>query len=115
MTERGKDLHIADTLSRAYSPTAKHSDAEEFERINITSFLPVSNSRLHEIQRATNDDETLKQLKIVILEGWPEERSKVPAQITPYYSYIDELTIQDGIVFRGQRIVIPSSLRQDMK
>ena len=27
----------------------------------------------------------------------------------------DELTIQDGVIFRGQRIVVPVSLRGDMK
>ena len=32
-----------------------------------------------------------------------------------YFSYRDELTIQDGVIFRGERIVIPSSLRNSMK
>ena len=27
----------------------------------------------------------------------------------------DELTVQDGLIFRGERVVIPSSLRQVMK
>ena len=39
---------------------------------------------------------------------------------TPWSSAItdnirDELAIQDGIIFRGQRIVVPVSLRLDMK
>ena len=33
----------------------------------------------------------------------------------PYFSYRDELTIQDGIILRGDRIVIPTSMRKEVK
>ena len=113
--ERGENLHLADTLSRAHLPTTAHPTAAEFEHINVTAFLPVSSARLRKIQQATESDETLKALKDVILRGWPEERSQTPTQVTPYFSMRDELSIQDGVIFRGQRMVIPSSLRPDMK
>lgn len=32
-----------------------------------------------------------------------------------YHSYRDELTVQDGLVLRGDRIVIPVALRRDVK
>ena len=35
--------------------------------------------------------------------------------VLPYFSYRDELTVQDGIILRGDRIVIQQSLRQDLK
>ena len=82
--ERGENLHLASTLSRAYLPTTTHP------------------SRLKEIQSATESDKALRNLKNVILCGWPEHRSQVPSQITPYFSMHDELTIQDGVIFRGQ-------------
>ena len=31
------------------------------------------------------------------------------------FDYRDELTVQDGIILRGERIVIPSSMRREMK
>ena len=31
-----------------------------------------------------------------------------------YFPFRDELTLQNGIIFKGERIVIPSSLRSDM-
>ena len=113
--ERGEDLHLADTLSRAHLPTTAHPTGAEFEHINIATFLPVSSARLKKIQQATESDKTLRALKDVILRGWPEERSQTPTQVTPYFSIRDELSIQDGVIFRGQRMVIPSSLRRDMK
>ena len=46
--KHGENLHLADTLSRAYLPTTAHPTGAEFEHINATSFLPVSTSRLQE-------------------------------------------------------------------
>jgi len=105
--ERGKDMHLPDTLSRAYLPTTEHPGGAEFKNVNAASFLPVSDSKLREIQQATAEDTTLQTLKKTIINGWPEERKSIPAEITAYFSVRDELAVQDGIIFRGQRIVIP--------
>ncbi|XP_044166875.1 uncharacterized protein K02A2.6-like [Acropora millepora] len=113
--ERGTNLYLADTLSRAYLPTTVHPTGAEFENINAAAFLPVSTSRLREIQQATEDDENLQALKAIILRGWPDDRSQLPEQTTPYFSMRDELSLHDGVIFRGQRIVVPVSLRKDMK
>ena len=113
--EHGTNLYLPDTLSRAYLPTTLHPTGAEFMNINATMFLPVSSSRLQEIQQATEDDEILKSLKAIILRGWPDDRSQVPEQITPYFSVRDELSVHDGVIFRGQRIVVPVSLCKDMK
>jgi hypothetical protein len=37
--ERGKNMHLADTLSRAYLPNTAHPTATEFENINAATFL----------------------------------------------------------------------------
>ncbi|XP_041351023.1 uncharacterized protein K02A2.6-like [Gigantopelta aegis] len=50
-----------------------------------------------------------------IVKGWPDKRSDVPPSITPYFDYRDELTVQDGIVLRGERVIIPVSMRKDLK
>ena len=60
--ERSTNLYLADTLSRAYLPTTIHPTGAEFENINAAAFLPISTSRLREIQRATEDDENLQAL-----------------------------------------------------
>ena len=40
--ERGKDMQIADFLSRAYLPSTDHPQMAEFEQVNMVSFLPIS-------------------------------------------------------------------------
>ena len=83
--------------------------------MNTAAFLPVSTSRLQEIQQATEDDENLQALKAIILRGWPDDRSQLPEQATPYFSMRDELSLHDGVIFCGQRIVVPVSLRKGLK
>ncbi|KAK3745481.1 hypothetical protein QZH41_007545 [Actinostola sp. cb2023] len=113
--ERGKNMHLADTLSRAFLPTTDHPSGAEFENINMTSYLPISSDRLKEIRTATGGDEVLQMLKDVILQGWPLERKDLPTQITQFFSIRDELVVQDGVIFKGQRVVIPHVLRKEMK
>ena len=49
------------------------------------------------------------------MKGWPEHRAQVNAAVLPYHSYRDCLTVQDGIILRGKRVVIPQSLRSEMR
>ena len=106
-------MHLADTLSRAYLPTEGNPQDREFEYINMASYLPKE--RLEEIRRETRNDPSLQELKCVITLGWPEDKSKVAPQVHPFFSIRDELTIQDGLIFRGQRVVVPQSLRPMIK
>lgn len=90
-------------------------EANEFEQVNMASFLPISDQRLQEIRRKTGKDKTLQIFKTVILQGWPVERKDAPVQVTPYFSVRDELSVQDGLILRSERVVVPQALRQDIR
>lgn len=111
----GKELWLADTLSRApLHSTAKSPVEEHIEHVNMVQYLPISEPRLREIRQHTEDDVILQTLKSVIIQGWPDWKESAPPLTLPYYSFRDELTVQNGIVFKGNRAVIPKSLRLDM-
>ena len=110
----GREMHIADMLSRAYLPCSDR-DKCEFEQVNMAKFLPIRPERLAAIQAATDEDEALQTLKRVVLQGWPEDRADVPAVAMPYFSMRDEITVQDALLFKGDRIIIPASLRAEMR
>ncbi|PFX14895.1 Uncharacterized protein K02A2.6 [Stylophora pistillata] len=38
----------------------------------------------------------------------------VPTSAQPFFKYRDEMTLQNGLVFKGTKIVVPESLRRDM-
>ena len=107
-------MHIADFLSRACLPSTDHPQMAEFEQLNMASFLPISDLLPQETQNETDKDESLQLLKSVILQVWQPERSDAPAQVTPYYSVRGELSVQDGLIFRGERVVIPKALPWDI-
>ena len=91
-TNRGENLHPADTLPRAYLPTTAHPTGAEFEHINTTAFLPMSTLRLQEIQEATESDEALRIL--ILHDGHNTAVTpQVPSKRTPHFCMRDELTI----------------------
>ena len=111
----GKDVVVADLLSRSYMNDNTRTTGEaEFTQINMVSFLPISEARLTEIQRETEADETLQLIKPIILQGWPEDKVKVPDSLLPYFHTRDELSVQNGLIFRGERLIIPKSMRPTM-
>jgi hypothetical protein len=108
----GKSIPVADALSRA--PLPDQGNAQDQATDNI-AFIAIKDSRLNDIKCATESDETLTQLKTIIMNGWPQHKASLPPALTPYHDYRDELTVQDGIVLRGHKVVIPVSMRREMK
>ena len=59
----------------------------------------MTDERLEKMRASTRDDDVLQQLKEVIQTGWPEEKQSLPAMLTPYFSFRDEMSVYDGLVF----------------
>ena len=107
---KGSELVIADTLSRAYidSPDLR-------PRIMKINFFPdISDARLEEVREATAQDASLMTLKSLILDGWPDTKCKVPDVAHPYYDMRDVLSYENGIILKGEAILIPRCLRRDI-
>jgi hypothetical protein len=50
-------------------------------------------------------------LNKVVQDGWPETRSETPIAVRPYWNYRDEIVNHDGILLKGERIIIPEVMR----
>lgn len=112
----GREMYLADTLSRAYLPNSEQSPTEkEVESIHMLEDIAVSQKTLALIRIETQQDESLQAVKGLILEGWPEDKSRLPPGTSPYFDIRDELTYDEGIIFRGQRCVIPVKVRPRVK
>ena len=110
----GPEMYLSDTLSRAYLPTTGPSPAEEeTERIHGNDFLPIS--QLVQIQHETAAKLVTQSLTQVIVKGWPDTKDDLPLELCPYFDVRDELTAQDGVVFKGLRCLIPASLRPKIR
>ena len=56
----------------------------------------------------------LPTLKHIIQQGWPNIIKEVPSEVQPYWTFPEELTIEDGLILKGTRIIIPNSKREDI-
>lgn len=106
----GSGMYLAYTLSRACLPSSKDTQGD-LETVNVLKFLQVSEDNHHEILKHTSEEEDLRLLKEVILTGWPADKRILPVVFNPYYSYRDEFSVYDGLIFRGERLVVPKDLR----
>ena len=107
---------MADALLRKFSQDTypeigKGLDAHVF---SVVENLPVRDKKLEAIKNATENDQLFVTLANTILNGWPEQRKHCPPSITEFWNHRDELTIINGIILRGQCLVIPHSLRPSM-
>ena len=63
---------------------------------------------------AGNSDQKFHNLKSVIINGWPETRSECSPSLIEYWHHRDELSVVSDLVFKDEKLVIPSSLRTSM-
>ncbi len=118
---RGKDLqkspnasvlHVADALSRNYLP---ETEDDKFDiAVCMINTLPISDEILTEIVTETEKDHSLQKLRAIIEQGWPNTKSEVHPLCTQYWDFRDELTIEEGAIFKNDRIVIPETMRNKM-
>lgn len=105
------ELYVADTLSRAQLPTTDTPEAiEDYDVLALEEML--SSRRIEELKQTTQADALCKRLKETILTGWPDSYKDIPHDIRPFYAMRDELTVDDGLILRSQRYVIPHSLQK---
>ena len=77
-----------------------------------TAAKVISPPRYEEFLNATANDETLSKVSAIINHGkWPSNFNTAPSWLQPFYSFCDELAVEDGVVFCGAKIVIPVKLR----
>ena len=109
----GLTNHMADCLSRL----GFQKDTISIPKLHvnqITSQLKARSDSLHNLQIATQDDDKLAIIKHIIQQGWPTTIKEVPSEIQPYWTFCEELTIEDGLVLKGTRIIIPDEKREDI-
>ena len=114
----GKNLNCADALSRAPNSESTTMDCTLEEEGNlyvnyVFQTLPATGKRLEEIKAHLQEDEVCKQIMAYCNKGWPEKCS-VKGPVKLYAPFAAALTIQNGLLLKGSRLVIPASMRLDM-
>ena len=74
----------------------------------ITNKLCTRSDSLNQISIATQEDDKFTLLKHSITQGWPITLKEVSSVLQPYWTFREELMIEDGIVLKGTQIVVPT-------
>ena len=106
----GKEVMLADGLSRLPNES-KNQQINLDIKIQFVNFTP---DKLSQLKEESRKDEIIAALKEVIVEGWPEERKKLPSPLRQFWSYRDQLTVEDTLVLNGDRIFIPEKMRDSI-
>jgi hypothetical protein len=72
----GRELFIADALSRNYLEETKETLVQELEvnEVHLTAHLPISPDKYQEFQKATANDVVKQAVQDAVLEGWPKNK-----------------------------------------
>ena len=109
----GKKIGLADCLSRLPQQMTAKDDVID-EELMVCKVDTLAYGWHDRVEEATRMDEDLQTLRRVIFSGWPATRQEIPAAVTPYWDARDELSTYNGIVYKGERIVMPYSMRPEM-
>ena len=107
----GKTNQLADCLSHL----GDQKDVIKLPKLQvnqITKQLLARCDTLQQLRVTTQADDELAILKHTIMQGWPKNIKQVPPELQPYWTFREELTIEDGLILKGTRIVIPSKQQQ---
>ena len=106
--KKGTELYLADTLSRAY--TNEEPGREGEDQLDVISFTAISPAPMEELQRHTLQDPVMQKVAHFITNGWPAKFKSVPPEVRPYFTIRDELIVDNGIILKGLRVVVPQTL-----
>ena len=88
-----------------------HKDTIKLPKLHvyqITQQLSARSNSLYQLRVSTPADDELALFKHTIMEGWPSSIKQVPPCLQPYWTFREELTVEDGLILKGTMNVIPN-------
>ena len=120
--KKGKDIPVADALSRV-TPM----DPEDNIRLLIIAVNLITvhillcahpqdtfSRKLDRLRKSTAQDNQLTRLSCYINTGVPCEKKNLPTDLQEYWNYRDTLSIKNGLLTCGSRIIVPQEMQAEM-
>ena len=99
----------ADGLSRLPLQTTTPEEPRPTETVLLMERLNEALVTAAQIRSWTEKDQVLSRVRKYILQGWPE--AVEGKDFAPYFQRKEELSLEDGSVLWGTRVVVPQQLR----
>ena len=113
----GENIPVADALSRVClkkeerTPVSNKSEwCSPDSNIHFITekSCPMS---IDLVKSALARDKSMHVLKQIIYNGWPSQRNECPKELWEYWNHRCDLTLEDGVILKSDRVVVPDSLR----
>ena len=95
---------LTNQLADCLSQLGQQKDTIKLPKLHlyqITKQLSARSDSLNQLRLAKQEDDELVLLKHTITQGWPSTIKEVPSVIQPYWTFHEELTVEDGLVLKG--------------
>ena len=111
--EQGPSMHLSDPLSRLSTHNTQDGNKEEVQglKVNICDIISVKNITLDQFKEHTASDEDFKLLKMYVMHGWPSAQQDCVEQLRSYFTFKEEISFTDGLLFKGNRLIVPKALK----
>ena len=77
----------------------------------VRSVMQVSNPLWDQIAKCTNEDSVLKDVMYAVQMGWETAKTR---GLKPYYHERRDITIIDGVLVKGKKVIVPAAMRSEM-
>ena len=113
----GKNLLVTDALSR--HPVNEVADCEGEQDMeacvrSVAASWPLPQSLISKIKLCAMNDNTLKLVTFYVQNGWPKHSQDLPEELLKYGSERASLSVTEGLLTHGSRIVVPEVLRHEL-
>ena len=117
----GKEQTVPDAMSRAPIPLGSFNQSpisltvEEIEYFcnSVVQNISMSDMQLQKLKEAQNDDNVISAIKNYCTTTWPPT-NELPLCHKIFASVQSDLTVINGILLKGERLVIPPSMRTEI-
>ena len=77
--------------------------------MQVLDNLPITSRQISQASRA---DPILSTVAEFILQGWPDKHSISRPELQVYYNHKDELSLHQGCILWGSRVVVPAKYQE---
>ena len=111
--KKGEQHANADAMSRLPQKITGSEPPIAPEVVHLMEFLDTSPVSSKQIRWWTDRDPLLSKVRRWVLSGWPEKDSS-EKEMQPFFSKETELSVEEGCLLWGSRVVVPSKGRSQV-
>ena len=120
--KKGKDIPVADALSQVTPMDPEDNIQLPIIAVNlITAHILMSvhpqdtfSRKLDQLRKSTVQDNQLTRLSHYINTGFLCDKKNLPTDLQEFWNFRDTLSIKNGLITCGRRIIVPYEMRAEM-